>query len=63
MENNIIGPISLRHWKTLRMLHYSIKQMKAANDNDLYDTIEKETALYDSLLRDAVRTEPVRLAA
>lgn len=61
--DNIIGPISLRHWKTMRMLHYSIKQMKAANDNDLFDTIDKESELYYSLLRDAVWGQPVRAAA
>lgn len=49
--SNIIGPINLRNWKTLRMLRYSVKQMKAANDNDLYSAIQKESSLYDELLR------------
>lgn len=47
---NVIGPINKRNWKTLRMLRASIKQMKAANDNDLADQIKTETKLYDNLL-------------
>lgn len=48
--SNVIGPISQRSWKTLRMLRYSIKQMKAANDNDLFEQINKESSLYNNLL-------------